>query len=161
VTLIASPRTIAAAGALVLLCCGCGGGPSSGFTLSNANVQPNFVCPAAATTPYGLQATVSGRNSTSSAVTIKSASAALTVAAVNGGWLQKVGYRYDAGNLQFSPDHVAAGAGTTLTVTIPSSCTNHKTGGQLSYAEYSVALTFVTSAGTFRIESRNRHRIIA
>jgi hypothetical protein len=154
-------RTIAAGGALVLLCCGCGGGSSTSFTLSNASVQPNFVCPAAATTPYGLQATVVGHNSTSSAVTIKSASAAMTVTAVNGGWLQKVGYRYDASSLQFSPNHLAAGSGATLTVTIPSSCTNHKTGGQLSYAEYLVALTFVTSAGTFKIESRNRHRIIA
>jgi hypothetical protein len=146
----------------VLLCCACGGGPSTGFTLSNASVQPNFICPTATTTTkYGLQATVASHNSTSSAVTIKSVSAAMTVAAVNGGWLQKVGYRYDASNLQFSPDHVAAGAGATLTATIPSACTNHKTGGQLSYAEYSVALTFVTSAGTFKIDSRNRHRIIA
>jgi hypothetical protein len=56
---------------------------------------------------------------------------------------------------------VAAGAGTTLTVTIPSACTARKTGGQLSYADYSVTLTFVTSAGTFKIESRNRHRIVA
>lgn len=160
--MIASTRAIAAGGALALLCCGCGGGPSSGFTLSNASVQANFVCPAAATTTqYGLQATVASHNSTSSAVTIKSASAVMTVAAVNGGWLQDVGYRYNADNLQFSPDHVAAGAGATLTLTIPSACTNRKTGGQLSYAEYTVALTFVTSAGTFKIESRNRHRIIA
>jgi hypothetical protein len=144
-----------------MLCWGCGGGPSAGFTLSNAIVQPNFICPAGATTPYGFQATVAGHNSTSGPVTIRSVSAAMTVAAVNGGWLQKVGYRYDASNLQFSPDHVAAGAGASLTVTIPSACTNQKTGGQLSYAEYSVALTFVTSAGTFKIVSRNRHRIIA
>jgi hypothetical protein len=154
-------RAIAAGGALILLGCGCGGGPSTGFTLSNAVVQPNFVCPAGATTSYGLSATVASHNSTSGAVTVKSASAAMTVAAVSGGWLQKVGYRYDAGNLRFSPDHVAAGAGATLTVTIPSACTDRKTGGQLSYADYSVALTFVTSAGTFKIESRNRHRIIA
>jgi hypothetical protein len=159
--LIAGTRTIAGGGALVLLCCGCGGGTSSGFTLSNASVQANFVCPAATTTQYGLQVTVASHNSTSSAVTIKSASAVMTVAAVNGGWLQDVGYRYNAVNLQFSPDHVAAGAGATLTLTIPSACTNRKTGGQLSYAEYTVALTFVTSAGTFEIKSRNRHRIIA
>jgi plastocyanin len=149
------------AGALLLLSCGCGGGPSTGFTLSNASVQPNFICPAGATTPYALQATVASHNSTTGTVTVKSASAAMTVAAVSGGWLQKVGYRYDAGNLRFSPDHVAAGAGTTLTVTIPSACTDRKTGGQLSYADYSVTLTFVTSAGTFKIESRNRHRIVA
>ncbi|HEY8634446.1 MAG TPA: hypothetical protein VIO34_05745 [Candidatus Dormibacteraeota bacterium] len=154
--------TIAVGGAVMVLLCSCGGGPSTGFTLSNASVQPNFVCPTAvASTAYGLQATVAGHNSTSSAVTIKSVSAVMTVVAVNGGWLQKVGDRYDASNLQFSPDRVAAGAGATLTVTIPSACTNHKTGGQLSYAEYSVAFTVVTSAGTFKIESRNRHRIIA
>jgi hypothetical protein len=160
--LIPRTGTIAAGGAAVLLLCGCGGGPSTGFTLSNASVQPNFICPAAAaSTVYGLQATVAGRNSTSSAVTIRSVSAVMTVVAVNGGWLQEVGYRYETSNVQFSPDRVAAGAGATLTLTIPSACTNHKTGGTLSYAEYAVALTVVTSAGTFKIESRNRHRIVA
>lgn len=160
--MIARNRAIAAGGVLVSLFCGCGGGLSTGFTLSNASVQANFVCPAAATTTaYGLQATVASHNSTSSAVTIKSVSAAMTVVAVNGGWLQNVGYRYVATNAQFAPDRVAAGTGATVALTIPSACTNHKTGGQLSYAEYSVALTVVTSTGTFKIDSRNRHRIIA
>jgi hypothetical protein len=155
-------RRIAGWGLIAIALCGCGFGSSSDFALNTASVQPNFVCPTSATTtPYSLQATIASHNATSTAVTIKSASAVMTVVAVNGGWLQKVGYQYDAGNVAFSPDRVAAGSTATLVLNIPSACTNHKTGGLLSYAEYSVALTVVTSAGTFKIESRNRHRIIA
>jgi hypothetical protein len=160
--LIANKGSVAASCVVAMLLCSCGFGSSAGFALNNATVQPNFVCPfSAGSTAYGVQAIIGSHNSTSSDVSIKSVSAVMTLAAVNGGWLQKVGYRYDAGNVVFSPDRVAAGSNATLIATIPSTCTNHKTGGVLSYAEYSVALTVATSTGTFKIESKNRHRIIA
>jgi hypothetical protein len=49
-----------------------------------------------------------------------------------------------------------------LNVTVPSACTNQSAnGGPVSYADYSVVVTLATSAGTFKIGSRNKHRIIA
>jgi hypothetical protein len=140
---------------------GCGFGSNAEFTLSNAAVQPNFVC--ASTTsnaPYELHATIGARNGMSSAVSIKSVSAVMTLAAVHGGWLQPVGYKYDAGAVVFAPDHVGASSSSTLNVTIPSACRS-RTSGTLSYADYSVALTVVASAGTFKITAKNLHRIIA
>jgi hypothetical protein len=47
-------------------------------------------------------------------------------------------------------------------VTVPSACTNpSKSGGPLNYGDYSLALTVTTSAGTFKLEGRNKHRILA
>ena len=140
---------------------GCGFGSNAEFTLNAANVQPNFVCPSTTSSaPYELHATITAHNGTSSSISIKAVSAVMTLAAVHGGWLQQVGYKYDAGTVVFGPDHVGAGASATLEVTIPSACRS-KTSGTLSYADYSVELTAATSAGTFKITSRNLHRIIA
>jgi hypothetical protein len=140
---------------------GCGFGSGADLSLSNANVQPNYVCPSTtANAPYELHATISAHNGTSSSISIKSVSAVMTLAAVHGGWLQQVGYKYDAGTAVFAPDRVGASSSATLHVTIPSACRS-KTSGTLSYADYSVALTVVSSAGTFKITSKNLHRIIA
>ena len=151
-----------AAVAIVLLAVqGCGS--SSEFTLTSAAVDPSYACKSAASyAPYSIHATIDSRNGKSSSVAIKSVSAVMTLAAIHGGWLQPVGYKYEAGNVSFAPDHVGAGSSATLDVTIPSACTNHsKAVGPVSYGEYSVALRVTTSTGTFNIESRNRHRIIA
>ena len=146
---------------VVVLLSSCGFGSTAEFTLSNANVQPNYVCPSSTSnTPYELQARITAYNGTSNSISIKSVSAVMTLAAVHGGWLQQVGYKYDAGTAVFAPDHVGAGSTATLEVTIHSACRS-KTSGTLSYADYSVELTAATSAGTFKITSRNPHRIIA
>jgi hypothetical protein len=141
---------------------GCGGS-SAEFTLSNAAVDSSHACASAASNAsYEIHATVDGHNAKSSTVSIKTVSAVMTLSAVHGGWLEKVGYRYEAGNVAFAPDSIGAGSTTTLKLTIPSACTNHSTnGGPVSFGEYSVALTVATSAGTFKIDTRNRHRIIA
>jgi hypothetical protein len=145
----------------VIMLSGCGFGSGAEFRLTNANVQPNYVCPSTTSdAPYELHATVVARNGTSTSISIKSVSAVMTLAAVHGAWLQKVGYKYDAATVVFVPDRVAAGSSATLDVTIPSSCRS-KTSGALSYADYSVELAVVTSTGTFKTTSRNRHRIIA
>jgi hypothetical protein len=148
--------------AILLSVNGCGG-TDAAFTLTNATVDASHACSSGASnSPYDLHATVDSHNGTSSSISIKTVSAVMTLAAVHGGWLQQVGYRYDAGSVVFAPDQVGAGSSATLKVTVPSACTNHsKTGGLLSYGDYSVALTVGTSAGTFKIESRNRHRLIA
>lgn len=148
--------------AILLSVNGCGG-TNAAFTLTNATVDASHACSSGASnSPYDLHATIDSHNGTSSSISIKTVSAVMTLAAVHGGWLQQVGYRYDAGSVVFAPDQVGAGSSATLKVTVPSACTNHsKTGGPLSYGDYSVALTVGTSAGTFKIESRNRHRLIA
>jgi hypothetical protein len=148
---------------VLLLANSCGFGPSNDFTLSNVTVQSSHACPSGASNArYDLHATIDGHNASSSAVSIKAVSAVMTLAVVHGGWLQQVGYRYDAGSVAFAPGSVGAGSDVTLKVTVPSACTNPATpGGPLSYADYSLALTVTTSAGTFKVVSTNRHRIIA
>ena len=148
--------------AILLSVNGCGGSDAA-FTLRNATVDASHACSSGASnSPYDLHATIDSHNGKSSSVSIKTVSAIMTLAAVHGGWLQQVGYRYDAGSVLFAPDRVGAGSSATLKVTVPSACTNHsKSGGPLSYGDYSVALTVATSAGTFKIESGNRHRLIA
>ena len=131
--------------------------------MSNAKADLNHACASAVNNaPYDLHVTVEMHNGKSSSVSIKGVSAVMTLSAVHGGWLQQVGYQYEAQNLAFTPDHVGAGSTATLTVTVPSACTNQSpNGGPVSYADYSVALTVITSAGTFKIGSKNKHRIIA
>jgi hypothetical protein len=138
------------------------GAPST-FTLNNASVDAAYTCPlGAADAPYNLKVTIDVRNGTSSAVTIRSVSAVMTLAAIKGGWLERVGEKYQAGDLTFSPATVGAGTTASVKVTIPSACTNGKTAGATAdYGEYTVALTVATSAGTQTISTRNRHRIVA
>ena len=154
-------RRLLCALAILVVASGCG--ESSNFSLSNAKVDLNHACASAVNNAsYDLHATVEMHNGKSSSVSITSVSAVMTLSAVHGGWLQQVGYQYEAQNLAFTPDHVGAGAGATLKVTVPSACTNQSpNGGPVSYADYSVALTVITSAGTFKIGSSNKHRIIA
>jgi hypothetical protein len=57
---------------------------------------------------------------------------------------------------------VSAGSMSSLTVSIPSTCTNGKVPSSgSSYADYSVAFTLFTSSGRHTISSQNRHRIVA
>jgi len=141
----------------------CTVGSPSTFTLSSASVDATYACPLGATdAPYDLKAVIDVRNGTSSAVTIKSVSAAMTLVAVKGTWLEKVGERYQASNIGFSPQAVAAGTSASLNVILPSACTNGKAAvPQASYADYSIAFTVATSAGTHTIVSQNKHRIVA
>jgi hypothetical protein len=142
---------------------GCAIGAPSTFTLDSASVDQSYVCPTAANDlPYKIHATIGVRNGTSSSVTIESVEVVMTVAAVKGGWLEHVGDKYDAAGVAVSPGAVGAGSTASLAVTIPSTCTNGKVPNSgASYADYSVAFTVATSAGTHTIVSPNRHRITA
>jgi hypothetical protein len=159
--------TRAARVALLLLVAGAAGGCSFGspstFTLNSASVDSTYTCPAGADKgPYDLHATIDVRNGTSSGVTITSVSAVMTLAAIKGGWLEPIGDKYKAERVTFSPAAVGAGSPASLKVTIPSACTNgKKVSDGSSYGEYSVALTVATSSGTYTIDSKNRHRIVA
>jgi len=142
---------------------GCAVGSPSTFALSSASVDNTYVCPAGASNaPYNLHATIGVRNGTTTSVTIKSVAAVLTLAAVKGSWLEKVGDKYEATGAAFSPASVGAGSSTSLQVAIPSACTKGTIPSTAtSYGEYSVGLSVTTSSGTYKIKSENRHRIVA
>lgn len=138
----------------------CGGTPT--FSLSDAAVDDSYACPAnARNAAYDVHATIAAHNGTANQVLITSVSAVMTLSAVQGTWLQKVGDRYDAGSVAFTPTSVAAGATATLQVSIPSSCTRGQTASGASYGEYAVSFKIVSSAGPFQITSKNKHRILA
>ena len=108
---------------------------------------------------YDIHGTIDAHNGTSKEVTITAVQATLTLAAVKGEWLQKVGEKYVAANATYSPTSVAAGARTTLTVTIPSACTGRVKGAPVASGDYAVSFDLPTSAGTFKTASKNRHQI--
>ena len=153
---------VATAAAACLLAA-CSGSQPSTFAVTGASVDPTYWCPGGANNAkYDLHATVNVRNGTSHEVSIQSVTAVMTLAAVQGSWLEKVGDRFDAGTATFSTSSVAAGASASLKVVIPSACTSDKYGGNTSSAgDYAVTLRVVTSAGAFAVTAQNQHEIRA
>jgi len=149
---------VVAIGLVILAACG-----STGFALTVATVDGTHTCAVgSANTRYDLHAKISADNSSSKTVDVRSIDAVMVVSAVHGQWQQAVGARYDAGDVHFSPRSVGASSKATLTATIPSACTNGQHQGTSDdYADYSIQLTVVTSAGTFHLTSQNKHRIVA
>ena len=141
----------------------CSVGSPSTFSLNGASVDTTYTCPTGADkTAYELHATIDIRNGTSSKVTIKSVAAAMTLSAVKGTWLERIGDKYEASGVTFAPSAVGAGSSAALKVTFPSACTNgNAPSAGASYGDYSVALVVTASSGTYTIESKNRHRIVA
>lgn len=150
---------LAAAGWLVAAC---SSSPTT-FNLTGASVDPQYWCPGGAkNAPYDLHATIETHNGTSSAVTIDSVAAEMTLTAVKGAWLEKVGDRYDAEGVTFAPSTVAAGSSPTIKVTIPSACTSGNYGSSLSSSgEYRVTMRVTTSRGVHVISAGNEHQILA
>ncbi len=160
-----APRVALASGVGILLLLGsnCAFGSPGTFTLNNASVDSSYSCPRGSNNVYyDIQAAADAHNGTSSSVAIRTVTAVMTLASVHGAWLQQVGSKYDAGKISFGPPSVAAGADARLILTIPSACTNgSRAGDTASYGEYSLTLTVTSSAGTFKVDSKNRHRITA
>jgi hypothetical protein len=155
--LIARPLTVAAG---LLLLAGCSFGSPTTFGIDTASVDATYRCPVGARNEhYVLHGSIDVHNGTTRAVTISSVDATLTLAAVKGGWLQKVGDKYDAGNITFTPEEVGAGSSAKIDVTIPSACTGRTANSPVASADYVVGFTVITSAGTFKIDSADRHRI--
>jgi hypothetical protein len=136
---------------------------SPAFVLTSAKVDPTYFCPGGANNaPYDLHAKVQVHNGTTRTVTVNSISAQMVLASVKGGWLEKVGDRYDAEGARFTPASIAAGASSSLDVTIPSACTSGVYGsGVSSSGDYRVTIQLNTSAGKYSITSANQHEIIA
>jgi hypothetical protein len=149
---------------LVLLAsaAGCSIGAPATLSLTGASVEPSYTCPAGSVdAPYSLHGVIDVHNGTSKSVTIQSVTAVMTLAAVKGPWLEKVGETYKASEVMTSLTSLGAGSTAPMEVVIPSSCTKGKAGGESSFGDYSVGFTVTTSSGTYRIESGNRHRIVA
>lgn len=148
---------------LASLTAACSSSQPQTFSVTGASVDPTYFCPGGSNNArYDLHATVGVRNGTSKAVTIASISAAMTLVAVQGAWLEKVGDRYDAGDAMFTPHSVAAGSTAKIDVTITSSCTSNKyESGGSSRGDYAVAINLVTSAGSFSVTAQNHHVIAA
>ena len=139
----------------------CSFGSPSTFTVGNAAVDASYTCPlGASNVHYDLRGTIDAHNGTSKAVTISTVDATMTLAAVKGGWLQKVGDKYDAGSVTFTPDSVGAGSDAKLSVTIPSACTGRAANEPVSSGDYAVTFTVNSSAGIFKLDSKDRHRIL-
>lgn len=136
---------------------------SPAFSLGNAVVDATFACPAGSNnTPYQLHASLDAHNPTSTPVTIRSVTAQLRLQAIKGPWLERIGDTYNAGSATFAPDSVAAGANSSIKLTIASACTSDKSIiAPLSYGEYVVTLYITTSSGPYTLTSRNLHRIVA
>lgn len=140
---------------------GCYGAQST-FTLTGASVDASYTCPAGAIdAPYSLHGVIDAHNGSSSTVTIRSVTAVMILAAVKGPWLEKLGDRYEAAGVTSSLSTLGAGSSAPIEVVVPSFCTGGKAGAESSYGDYSVGFAVITSSGTYRIESGNRHRIVA
>lgn len=144
------------------LAAACSSSPTT-FSLTGASVDPQYWCPGGAkNAPYDLHATIDARNGTSSVVTVTSINAEMTLSAVKGSWVEKVGDRYVAENVKFEPTSIAAGSSATIKVTIPSACTSGSYGSSLSSSgEYKVTLRVTTSTGVQAISASNQHQILA
>jgi hypothetical protein len=142
---------------------GCSIGSPSTFSLTSASVDSSYTCPTGVdNAAYELHATIDLRNGTSNRVTIKSVAASMTLSAVKGSWLERLGDKYEASGITFTPAAVSAGSSASLKVTIPSACTNGEApAAGTSYGDYSVALVVTASSGTYTIQSKNHHRIVA
>jgi len=153
---------LAAMMAVIALGSACSSGAPSTFALTQASVDPTYWCPGGANDAhYDVHATITAHNGTGKPVTIQSVNAVMTLASVHGNWLERVGDKYDAGRVTFSPAMVGAGSGATIKVTIPSACTSGKYAGEgSSSADYKVTLRVVTSAGAFSITATNQHEIL-
>lgn len=147
--------------AVLALLAACSSGPST-FLLTGASVDPTYFCPGGAkNAPYDLHARVQTYNGTGKKVTIQAVTAQMTLVAVTGSWLEKVGDRYDAGDAVFTPDTVASGASSSLQLTIKSACTSGTYGtGVSSSGDYDVTIRVSTSAGGFTVKAANQHEIV-
>ncbi len=153
------PRHIAPAACLLLLA-GCSFGSTSSFAVSSASVDQGYTCPVSAKNlQYELHGTINAHNASSQTVKITAITAIMTLTAVNGGWLQKVGDKFDAGDVSYTPTSVGAGSSATLSVTVPSACTGRAAKSSVAWGDYVVTFTMTTSAGSFKLDSQNKHRI--
>ena len=95
---------------------------------------------------------ISRRYQTSQNVTIKSMATTATVTKLSGpNWQISVGQTSGDDQVTFSPKSVSSGSKTTIKFTTGWTCTNPGTAPANTYADFSLVISLVTSAGTYKI----------
>ncbi len=129
------------------------------FALSNAKVDATYKCPYPATdAPYKVHASIDADNSTTNAVTIKTMSEDNALVSTAGQWS---GPKTGKGNgpiTDFSPKSIASGDKSTIHFTVGFVCTNSGP-NVTTYGDFTFKFTLVTSAGTYKIDAGNHHRL--
>ena len=140
----------------------CGIGDSK-FSLSGAHVLDSvYTCPIPSNhRSYDINGTVAANNPTGKPVSISSVSTVMTVVAKTPDWSAAVGDTYETADISFSPKSIGSGSKATLKFAIPGWCSDSQhTGRTDTHADYTVAVTVVTSTGTFKLNTNNRHRLV-
>ena len=129
------------------------------FSLSNAHVDSEYKCHYPSNeAPYDVHGSIDADNSTTSAVTIKSMSEQDELVSTAGDWNGPKTAKAGGPIAKFSPKSIASGARSTIKFTIGFNCTN--SGPTVTtYGEFIFKFTLVTSAGTYKIDAGNRHRL--
>jgi len=129
------------------------------FALSNARVDSNYVCPYPSTeAPYQVHGSIDADNSTTSSVTIRSMSETDLLVNTVGNWDGPKGVKGGAPITNFEPTSIASGANSTIHFSVGFRCTNSGPTAT-TYGEFTFKFTVVTSAGIYKIDAGNRHRL--
>jgi hypothetical protein len=145
---------LATLGACVPIC-----GIGAKFAVSNARVDPNYNCPYPSENhAYDVHVSIDASNTLSKTVTIKSVSETDQLVKTAGDWNGPKTARGGGPVKTFAPQSVPSGGNATIPFTIPFQCTNSGP-SVTTYGEFTFRFTLVTSAGTYTIDSANRHRL--
>ena len=129
------------------------------FSLSNARVDSEYKCPYPSNeAPYAVHGSIDADNSTTNPVTIKSMSEQDELVNTSGDWNGPKTAKAGGPIADFSPKTIASGANTTIKFTVGFICTNSGP-SVATYGEFTFKFTVVTSAGTYKIDAGNRHRL--
>lgn len=129
------------------------------LSLSNAHVDSEYKCPYPSNeAPYEVHGSIDADNSTPSAVTIKSMSEQDELVATAGEWNGPKTAKAGGPITNFSPKSIASGARSTIQFSVGFRCTNSGP-NVTTYGDFTFKFTVVTSAGTYKIDAGNRHRL--
>ncbi len=141
------------------------------LSLSNARVDSEYKCPYPSNNaPYDVHGSIDADNSTTSVVTIKSMSEQDELVSTAGEWNGPKTAKAGGPIATYSPKSIASGASSTIKFAIGFNCTNSgpitigfnctNSGPSVTtYGEFTFKFTLVTSAGTYKIDAGNRHRL--
>lgn len=130
------------------------------FALTNAHVDSTFSCPNPSTDfAYDVHVTIDANNSTSSSVIIESISETWKSVAIHGSWDGVLGAHGTTAVNTYSPRSVPSGGSATIRFVVGFVC--HNSGPKTeTYGDFAFSFSLVTSAGTYKLDSVNKHRLI-
>jgi hypothetical protein len=151
---------LAIAGLAVLAVGACGPFCNGKVAVANAHVDPTFSCPRPADNyAYKVHGSVDIDNPTNQTLTVKSITEENTTVAIHGNWTGPLGAKGGSTITDFTPKTVKSGSKAIVRFTIAFECTD--SGPSVStYADFDFKFTVVTSAGTFKLDGANKHRLV-